>query len=112
MICFKNIFCAGRVICNRIEKLLQVYFGFFFIPIADRGHFHHLARIERLVGHPIVRKEIEQARERAARAEAAAAAEPTVGQPKRLTRVNPRGFHALRATFTTKGKPHRAAAGL
>ena len=68
---------------------------------------NHLARIEKIAGHPIIRKEVQKARDHALAAESRRTAEvddakPVAdGQPRRLKRVNDRGFHSLRATFAT-----------
>ena len=63
----------------------------------------YLSRIEKVAGHPIIRREIKQVKE----AQAIAAAGPGEAAPERRDgkgkiRVNNRGFHALRATFTTQ----------
>lgn len=65
---------------------------------------YHIRRIEKIAGHPIVRQQVEKARVHAALITAAKNGDQPVKrdeQPGRLTRVNTRGFHALRATFTT-----------
>lgn len=61
---------------------------------------NYLARIEKTAGHPIVRKAVARLR--------TPPPAPTPEEPaarrdgKGRIRVNPRGFHALRATFTTQ----------
>lgn len=62
---------------------------------------NHLARIEKAVGHPIVRHDLKKAREHAALAALPERDEGVGEQQARLTRVNDRGFHSLRATFAT-----------
>lgn len=77
------------------------------LDISKGSISNYLARIEKIAGHPIVRKQIERAKELMP----LAAAKPETGAKdpgKRLVRVNSRGFHALRATFTT----HALAAGV
>lgn len=64
---------------------------------------NYFARIEKAVGHPIVRKEIAFIRKREALARLPAA-EDDAGRhsDEGRVRVNSRGFHALRATFATQ----------
>lgn len=60
---------------------------------------NYLARIEKAAGHPIVRKDVERLRN----PPPTVAVSPTERRDGRgKIRVNPRGFHALRATFTTQ----------
>jgi integrase len=62
---------------------------------------NYLARVEKICGHPVVRKEVKSVKER----QLLAAAERPALRPENdrpLLRVNSRGFHALRATFATQ----------
>lgn len=71
---------------------------------ASKGSIqNYLHRIEKVAGHPIIRREVKQLQE----AKALSAAGPGEPPPERRDgrgkiRVNNRGFHALRATFTTQ----------
>ena len=63
----------------------------------------YLSRIEKVAGHPIVRREIKKAQQAKAMAEAGPGEPaPERRDGKGMIRVNNRGFHALRATFTTQ----------
>lgn len=62
----------------------------------------YLKRIEKAVGHPIVRQEVKQLREAQATAGMVAEKSPVRRDGRGKIRVNNRGFHALRATFTTQ----------
>lgn len=73
------------------------------LDISKGSVSNYLTRIEKIAGHPIIRREIKQLQE----AKAVAAAGPGEPAPERRDgkgkiRVNNRGFHALRATFTTQ----------
>lgn len=71
---------------------------------ASKGSIqNYLTRIAKVAGHPIVRREVKQLQE----AKVLSAAGPGEPAPERRDgkgkiRVNNRGFHALRATFTTQ----------
>lgn len=71
------------------------------LDISKGSVSNYLTRIEKVAGHPIIRREIKQVKE------AIATAGPGDPAPERRDgkgkiRVNNRGFHALRATFTTQ----------
>lgn len=73
------------------------------LDISKGSASNYLTRIEKIAGHPIIRREVKRLQE----ARALAAAGPAEPPPERRDgkgkiRVNPRGFHALRATFTTQ----------
>lgn len=88
-----DLYSSGVTLCD-VAKQLEVSKG---------SVSNYLARIERVAGHPVVRKEVAFARKRKALAALPRASEE--GARPAATgrvRVNTRGFHALRATFATQ----------
>lgn len=74
------------------------------LDISKGSVWNYLKRIEALSGHPIIRREVDAAREGRTEATAAGRLGRTMQREPRqgLRKVNARGFHALRATFTTQ----------
>lgn len=92
-----DLYSSGLTIVDIVGKL----------GISKGSASNYIARIERAVGHPILRKEVEAVRLAQARRpvngdekdEAKKDGMPPEQSGRR--RINSRGFHALRATFTT-----------
>lgn len=62
----------------------------------------YLKRIRDVAGHPIIRKEVQQVRDASAHQVVKGSPVPVRRDGKGKIRINNRGFHALRATFTTQ----------
>lgn len=75
------------------------------LGISKGSASNYLARIEHFAGHPIIRSEVKAAREGrvlGAKKDTEESDERDAESKQGLIKVNSRGFHAFRATFTTQ----------
>lgn len=91
-----DLYSSGQTIVDIVQQL----------GISRGSASNYLARIERAAGHPIVRKEVEAVRLSQARrlvhGDTVADPELPENPQEGRIRVNSRGYHALRSTFTTQ----------